>query len=481
MDFNPTTLLAGGAAVGLVAAFWSQLRRWVAWLISFVVVTVHVEDRAAYAVASLCWQTMKPSRFGARRYQSMREYVRPAGRRQVVGFESVGQSPLVFWAGWKPLILRYASPPSGAYLVGGVPVVVTFLRWTFDADALVVDAIRRLNRFDQATDPADEDRVERFKITRVTGLRQRANSPVRFGHGGDQDKGGAAPTTVDDERAGRRFLEWSINELGAPRPAGGPLATLALSAQTLDTVTAIRRWLDSKAWYEERRIPWRFGVAYYGKPGNGKSSLVRGIAQEFDLPVFAFDLSTFGNSDFAAEWERLLTHTPCVALFEDIDTVFDGRENVTATDESPGLTFDCLLNCISGVGDASGILTIVTTNRVERLDAALGQPGDRGTTSRPGRIDRAVELGPPDEAGRRRIAERILAGCPDEIPGVVRTAGNAFDSGAQFEDRCARIALAHYWNHHPSRPTAEETGPCPSHQCTPRPAPAGSAASPTTT
>lgn len=164
-----------------------------------------------------------------------------------------------------------------------------------------------------------------------------------------------------------------------------------------------------------------------------------------DLPVYTYDLTTYENAQLVTTWQDMLGAAPCIALFEDIDAVFRGRDNVTAGEDGDGVSFDCLLNLISGVSDSSGVFVIVTTNRIEFLDEALGKPDPEkgGMSTRPGRIDRAVEFPALSVEGREVIAKRILADCPDEIEWMVKA--GAGTSGAQFEDMCARTALDRYW------------------------------------
>lgn len=83
------------------------------------------------------------------------------------------------------------------------------------------------------------------------------------------------------------------------------------------------------------------------------------------------------------------------------------------------------------------------------IDEALGVPDGRGSSTRPGRVDRAVELKELDAACRRRLAERILEHCPDEIQRLVIEGEG--DTGAQFQDRCAQVALARYWAKQPPK------------------------------
>lgn len=133
----------------------------------------------------------------------------------------------------------------------------------------------------------------------------------------------------------------------------------------------------------------------------------------------------------------MLEQVPCLALIEDIDAVFHGRENV-AVASGPALTFDCLLNCLDGVQRSDGLLTVITTNHLEQIDPAIAQPGLIG--SRPGRIDRLIRLAGMDEAGRRKIARRVLR---DHLAVVDEVClEGADDTPAQFQERCARLAIA---------------------------------------
>ncbi len=140
----------------------------------------------------------------------------------------------------------------------------------------------------------------------------------------------------------------------------------------------------------------------------------------------------------------MLEQVPCLALIEDIDAVFHGRENVAVTN-GPGLTFDCLLNCLDGVQRSDGLLTIITTNHLNQIDPAIAQPGVIG--SRPGRIDRVVRLEGVDDAGRRKIARRVLRDHLQYVPLVCRD--GLSDTPAQFQERCASLAIALHFGDHP--------------------------------
>ncbi len=147
------------------------------------------------------------------------------------------------------------------------------------------------------------------------------------------------------------------------------------------------------------------------------------------------------------QWDNVKDQVPAIILIEDIDAVFHGRENILGEDGG-GLSFDCFLNCLSGIDTADGILLVITTNNVDVLDVALGIPKKDGKneniSTRPGRLDRAVELGPTDPIVRLTIAKRILSSCPQHVERMV-VEGDG-DMPAQFVERCAKLALEEYWS-----------------------------------
>jgi SpoVK/Ycf46/Vps4 family AAA+-type ATPase len=364
-------------------------------------------------------------------------------RETDVPFETVGDAPLVFWKGWRPFIMRVRVPESNAAAIMGGSyntnqTTITFLRGTFDPDAIVAAALEAYNDARHNHEAEDDSR---FRVIRQTGVRSRKGDV--FGR-----EGQATPATaraVDEtDKYNERLLIWSKSDLGQIIPED-PLSAIAMTPDMEALVRDVRRWLDSKSWFENKRIPWRMGALCHGAPGTGKSTFIRALAQTLGLPVYVYDLATFDNSQLTRAWQDMLGSAPCIALLEDIDAVFHGRDNVTNGEDGDGVTFDCLLNLISGVGDASGVMVVVTTNRLEFLDDALGRPDPnrKGVSTRPGRIDRVVEFPQLTEAGRRTIAERILADCPDEVDAIVAKCVGY--SGAQLEDACTRVALQHYW------------------------------------
>jgi len=436
-----SSLLIGGPIVAGVLAFWNYLKSFLSKIRSLFILNITVEGGLSDAIAFYCWKNLKRIRIGDRKYAGRKAFVRSRDRYQHIAYEIFGQSGVIFWDGWKPLsigvrVSEVQSNDSGESHGSHSALTFTFIRGTWDVDKLISDAIELYN----------EHNYKGFQKRRFYVVRKYGSFGLR------EDRTSSRPLRV--EEAEERICLWDKRLVGVEaddighkvHDSGEPFESLAFPREVWDAIEDIERWKKSEKWYKEKGIPWKRGWLLHGPPGTGKTSLVRAIGEYLDVPVISFALSSFTDREFQEEWDDLRSYVPCVALIEDIDTVFNGRENITKGGQmQKPLSFDTVLNTIDGIASSDGVFTIVTTNRPEFLDPALGKVEEgRGVSTRPGRIDRVIKLDTLDRTCRIEIAKRILRDCPDLIERLVRDGDG--DTGAQFQDRCAKAALKRFWH-----------------------------------
>ncbi len=150
------------------------------------------------------------------------------------------------------------------------------------------------------------------------------------------------------------------------------------------------------------------GLLLYGPPGTGKTRLARAVANESDASFFLINGpeimgSAYGESEGRLReiFEEAAKSAPSIVFIDEIDSIAPKRGQVQG--EAEKRLVAQLLTLMDGLESRANLVVIAATNRPEAIDEAL---------RRPGRFDREIVVGVPDERGRREILGIHTRGMP---------------------------------------------------------------------
>ncbi|XP_071706182.1 cell division control protein 48 homolog C-like [Rutidosis leptorrhynchoides] len=154
------------------------------------------------------------------------------------------------------------------------------------------------------------------------------------------------------------------------------------------------------------------GILLHGPPGCGKTKLAHAIANETGVPFYKISATELVSGISGASEENIrelfskaYRTAPSIVFIDEIDAIASKRENLQREMERRIVTQ--LMTCMdeshrvakpddssNSDGKPGYVLVIGATNRPDAVDPAL---------RRPGRFDREISLGVPDEKARIKI------------------------------------------------------------------------------
>lgn len=141
------------------------------------------------------------------------------------------------------------------------------------------------------------------------------------------------------------------------------------------------------------------GVLLHGPPGTGKTLLARAVANEAEASFHNIAGPEIMGRHVGESEQRLRDvfqeaqrDAPAIVFIDELDSIAPKREQVGSEVERRIVAQ--LLTLMDGLEPRQNLVVIGATNRVDAIDEAL---------RRPGRFDREIVIGVPDQDGRREI------------------------------------------------------------------------------
>lgn len=140
------------------------------------------------------------------------------------------------------------------------------------------------------------------------------------------------------------------------------------------------------------------GILLHGPPGTGKTLMAKALATEADAKFYHVKVSDI-TSKWYGESEKLIQSVfdlakengKTIIFFDELDAIAPHRDY---SHEASSRIVSTMLVNLDGIGSNENSMIVGSTNRIDSIDPAL---------TRPGRIDRLVEVPLPDEKGRKQI------------------------------------------------------------------------------
>ncbi|OAQ54543.1 adenosinetriphosphatase [Natrinema mahii] len=256
------------------------------------------------------------------------------------------------------------------------------------------------------TDPNGDVRITDETTVRIVGAdagsgavgSSDAGSDTAAHGGSDTSSGGAATAPADD-----------ASDRGEPEPSSGvTYEDIGGLDEELELVREmIELPLSEPELFRRLGVEPPSGVLLYGPPGTGKTLIARAVANEVDAnfetisgPEIMSKYKGESEERLREVFETAEANAPTIIFFDEIDSIAGARDD---EGDAENRIVGQLLTLMDGLDARGEVIVIGATNRVDTIDPAL---------RRGGRFDREIQIGVPDEEGRREILEVHTRGMP---------------------------------------------------------------------
>lgn len=177
-------------------------------------------------------------------------------------------------------------------------------------------------------------------------------------------------------------LSWELIRSRCNKNFSNTILTDKVQTELFDDI----KWFyDNESWYADKGIPYKRGYILYGPPGTGKTSIIKAIANSYNIPIFTIDFDCVRNNN---DLVKLVTdinyfnqNGKYILCFEDIDRTSFIKNMGRYYEEK--ISLDCILNILDGIMETYGRIVIITANDISDIKKV-------SALVRPGRIDKSI-------------------------------------------------------------------------------------------
>lgn len=253
----------------------------------------------------------------------------------------------------------------------------------------------------------------------------------------------AVVATINDMVGGpnkRRPALWVADGWGNWRSQDAPIrkieSVILKEGVKEDIIGDLKKFINDEPKYVELGIPYHRGYIFHGPAGTGKTSMIKALAGELGLDLWYAPLGDLKEDSSLVDLIRSVKARG-ILLLEDVDSLNAAKDREDKDEETSGagISTSALLNALDGVVTPHGLITVMTTNHLDRLDPAL---------IRNGRADQVIKMDLPTLTEVAQLWNMFFpkVECPiegsDEVPGMSQAAfSEIFKSNWDHPDQAA--------------------------------------------
>lgn len=183
------------------------------------------------------------------------------------------------------------------------------------------------------------------------------------------------------------------------------------------------------------------GLLLHGPPGTGKTLLAKAVASEtncyFKLingPEIMSHYYGGSESNLRKIFQDAAHNSPAIIFIDEIDAIAPNRDSLGPGGGPEARVVAQLLALMDGLKTRGNVVVIAATNRPNTIDPAL---------RRPGRFDREILIGVPNEEARNKILKIHSRNMPLDKVDIDAWASRTYGFvGADLESLCRESAMA---------------------------------------